>query len=66
MTARWLLHTLLCAWYRWRAREALQDAEWSRQAQVEARNRMQRALAREEEEARAWARYRKQMREAAE
>ena len=54
---RWSLHAILCAWYRWRANEALADVAWTKQAQIEARNRMARALAREEEEQRAWKRY---------
>jgi hypothetical protein len=54
---RWLLHCLRCHWYRLQARDALADVRWSRNAQIEARNRMARALAREEEEQRAWRRW---------
>jgi hypothetical protein len=64
-TLRWLLHSARCAWYRWQARDALDCIEVAQVAQRRERQRMDRALAHEEQEQRAWAAYRKHMREAA-
>lgn len=60
---RWLLHLLRCHWYRWQARDALDGIEMAQIAQRRERYRMDRALAREEQERRAWDAWRKAMRE---
>lgn len=60
---RWLLHLLRCSWYRWQARDALDGIEMAQIAAKRERYRMDRALAREEQERRAWDAWRKAMRE---
>ncbi len=65
-TLRWLIHLARCSYYRWQARDALDSIEIAQIAQKRERVRMDRALAREEQERRAWDAWRKAMREVAE
>jgi hypothetical protein len=64
-TLRWLLHSARCWFHRWQARDALDCIEVAQIAQKRERERMHKALAHEEQEQRAWDRYRKSVREAA-